>query len=78
MEYDSSRYVPSRLSLWCPICGAIEGKGCTVVEGLRFSGHNAYALGQVRPVQIPVEWESAPVRKNPPLQKRWAPKGWIQ
>ncbi len=58
MEFEvTSRYVPSRLSLWCPVCGAKEGQGCTVVKGNRFDSHNAYAMGTVRP--------SHPAPENP-------------
>ena len=45
-ETNSSHYVTSRVALWCPICGAAAGQGCKPVKGLRFHGHNIYALGQ--------------------------------
>jgi len=44
-ETNSSHYAASRISMWCPICGAAEGKGCTPVEGLRFEEHNRLAVG---------------------------------
>lgn len=37
----------SRLSLWCPVCGAREGQGCTPVKGLRFESHNTHAISFV-------------------------------
>jgi hypothetical protein len=89
-ETNSSHYVPNRLSLWCPVCGAAEGKGCIPVKhaGHRMDSHNAYALGTVpRPV-IPVEWVTTPERKDSRLnisparkdapKKAWTPNGWIQ
>jgi hypothetical protein len=55
-----------------------EGQGCTYVEGLRFHGHNNYALGVPRPtVQIPMQWEPTPVRKDAP-KRGWTPGGWVQ
>jgi hypothetical protein len=58
MEYEnSSHYASSRIALWCPVCGAKEGQGCTYVEGLRFHGHNNYAVAAPRPVQVPAAWE---------------------
>ena len=56
-ETNSSHYVASRTALWCPICGAKENHGCTPVKGLRFSGHNLSATGQVsRPALTPSFW----------------------
>ena len=55
---ESTRYVPSRLSLWCPICGARENQACKEVKGLfmlRYAAHNMYALGQVPGPQIQLE-----------------------
>jgi|GEM_PF-3698730 hypothetical protein len=66
-ETNSSHYAASRISMWCPVCGAREGQGCTYVEGLRFHGHNNYALGVPRPtVQIPTQWATTmrPRRAN--------------
>ena len=77
-ETNSSHYASSRTALWCPVCGAKEGQGCTYVAGLRFHGHNNYALGVPRPtVQIPTQWEPTPVRKDAP-KRGWTPGGWVQ
>jgi hypothetical protein len=77
-ETNNSHYAPNRMALWCPVCGAREGQGCTYVEGLRFHGHNNYALGVPRPtVQIPMQWEPTPVRKDAP-KRGWTPGGWVQ
>jgi hypothetical protein len=73
---DSSRYVNSRISLWCSVCGAQEGHGCKPVGGLRFKSHDENALGTVpRPV-IPVEWVTP--RKDAPARKPYTPRGWVQ
>ena len=78
MAYDEySHYAMSRTSLWCPICGAAEGKGCTDVEGLRFQGHNGFALGAPRPVQVPTAWEPMQARKDKPRVSSGL-RGWVQ
>jgi len=70
-ETNSSHYVMSRTALWCPICGAKENQGCTPVKGLRFAGHNIYALGQeVRHTLTPTYWEPTPARKDAPNTSR--------
>ena len=73
MEYEgvSSRYVPSRISLWCPVCGVGQSQGCKPVGGLRFSSHDAFATGQIVKPVIPVEWVSAPAKKVPFMSKGW-------
>jgi hypothetical protein len=76
-ESNSSHLCTSRTSLWCPICGAVEGRSCTEVEGLRFSGHNLHALGAPKPVQIPTAWEPTVARKDAP-RPGWTPAGWEQ
>lgn len=76
-ETNSSHYAPSRIALWCPICGAAEGKGCTEVKGLRFQGHNLCAVGVSKStVQIPTAWEPLPARKDAPRPKGYTPKVW--
>ena len=76
-ETNSSHYVPNRLSLWCPVCGASEGKGCKAVGGLRFESHDAIVFGTVPRPQVQVDFQAPPVRKGPPrnppkfIQKRW-------
>ena len=79
-ETNSSHYVSGRLSLWCPVCGAAEGKGCTPVKGLRFAGHDAYATGNVpRPVLTPAFWEiPIPARKPVADRPKWTPNRWVQ
>ena len=81
MAYDEfTHYAMSRTSLWCPVCGAAEGKGCTEVKGLRFTGHNAFATGNIpRPV-VPMECVSAPnMRKDvPPRKFAYTPRQWVQ
>jgi hypothetical protein len=48
MEIEVQTYLcTSRLSLWCPVCGAREGQGCTPVKGLRFESHNTHAISFV-------------------------------
>lgn len=77
MDYESSssRYVSSRLSLWCPICGARENQGCKVKPGILFDSHNAIVLGTVpRPV-IGVEVDYTP-RLAPKDRPKWNPKTW--
>lgn len=74
-ETNSSHLCTSRTALWCPICGAAEGKGCTPVKGLRFAGHNLSATGYLRP-EIPAAWEPTVARKDAPRAK-WAVKGWV-
>ena len=70
-ETNSSHYVASRTALWCPICGAKENHGCTPVKGLRFSGHNLSATGQVsRPALTPSFWETTPARRDVPDAQR--------
>jgi hypothetical protein len=82
MEYESSHYVPSRLSIWCPICGASAGQGCKEVKGefmLRYASHNAYALGQVArpaPQQEPTNY--VPAQRTPTNRPRWTPNRWVQ
>ena len=44
-ETNSSHFCTSRTSLWCPVCGAREGQGCTYVKGLRFAAHNVNTIG---------------------------------
>jgi hypothetical protein len=94
MYEESTRYVSSRLSLWCPICGAKEGQSCKPVNGLRFASHDAYALGQVpRPVMIPDSWDNPmrqPVTRHkyranvsmeeavPANRPKWTPQKWVQ
>ena len=59
MAYDEySHFVQSRTALWCPICGAAENKGCTEVKGLRFQGHNGFALGAIRPAAYTQPFET--------------------
>lgn len=76
MEFETNHYVPSRLSLWCPVCGAAESKGCVPVNGedkLRFTSHNAYATGTVRRPPAPVEDVASPEPQRLPANKpRWA------
>jgi hypothetical protein len=75
MEYEnSSHYANSRTALWCPVCGAAEGRGCTEVKGLRFSSHNSFAVSTH--VLTPSYWEPAPVRKDAPRPK-WTPNRWV-
>ena len=70
-ETNSSHYCTSRTALWCSVCGAKENQGCTPVKGLRFTGHNLYALGQMsRPVLTPTYWEPTPARKDIPDAQR--------
>ena len=85
MAYDEfTHYAPNRTSLWCPVCGAAEGRGCTEVKGLRFSGHNAFALGQVvRPIQPTPHYYDAPIPYFPPARKdkprvSSGLRGWVQ
>jgi hypothetical protein len=63
-ETNSSHLCTSRTALWCPICGAAAGQGCSPVKGLRFAGHNLYALGQVRTVQFP-GLSGEPINRTP-------------
>jgi hypothetical protein len=77
-ESNSSHLCTSRTSLWCPICGAQENRGCTEAKhgGLRIAYHNAVVTGTVpRPVITPEKWEPAAVKKDAP-KKGWSPKGW--
>lgn len=76
-ESNSSHLCTNRTSLWCPICGAAEGRGCTQVAGLRFSGHNGFALGAPRPVQVPAAWEPMSARKDAPRPSSGL-RGWVQ
>jgi hypothetical protein len=73
-SYDTTnRYVSNRLSLWCPICGVQEGKGCKPVGGLRFASHDAYALGTVpKPVILPEAWEN-PLRQGMHVRHKYKP-----
>ena len=76
-ETNSSHYATSRTALWCPVCGAREGQGCTYIEGLRFHGHNNYTGGTAfKPVQVPAAWEPMQARKDAPRPKGWTPGGW--
>lgn len=76
-ETNSSHYCTSRISLWCPVCGAKENQGCNAVGGLRYASHDAYATGQVpRPVIVPSFWETAPARKDVGNRPKWTPKQW--
>ena len=81
---DSNRYINSRIGLWCPCCGASEGKACKPVGGNRFDGHDATATGTVPRVVIPVQWEPIP-RRDVPVKKETSrrrpastPPGWLQ
>jgi hypothetical protein len=73
-ETNSSHYASSRTALWCPICGAKEGQGCTEVKGLRFSSHNSFAVS--RPVLTPAIWEPTPARKDKPRLSLGL-RGWV-
>lgn len=89
-ETNSSHYATSRTALWCPVCGAKEGQGCTPHNAtitLRYDAHNAVATGTVpRPVIIPPPWgysEQSKDARIPVLPARkdakkpgWTPKGW--
>jgi hypothetical protein len=84
MAYEEfSHYAQNRTSLWCPICGAAEGKGCNEVHGLRFSGHNSFALGQVRQTPSvlhyydpPAFLDVYPARKDKPRISSGL-RGWV-
>jgi hypothetical protein len=76
---ENSHYVPSRISLWCPVCGASAGQGCTVVKGefmLRYASHNQYALGPVPRPQIQLEPLLATTPRGPGNKPRWTPQKW--
>ncbi len=63
-EFNNSHYVSGRLGVWCPVCGANEGRSCIPSKhiGLRFTHHNQFATGTVpRPVIIPEPWDHAEV-----------------
>jgi hypothetical protein len=89
-ETNSSHLVSSRLSLWCPVCGAREGQPCKEhKKGLRFDAHNAIVTGTVpRSVTIPDRFEPSIVRKDTPVRiaparkdapkRGWTPTGWMQ
>ena len=82
MDFEStSRYVPSRLSLWCPVCGAKEGQPCKAVKEdltLRMSSHNNYALGTV-PRSV-TKSDALPYQqtKIPENRPRWTQSRWVQ
>ena len=76
-ETNSSHFCTSRTSLWCPVCGAKEGQGCTAVHGLRFTGHDAYAMGAYRPLATPAAWEPMQARKDAPRPSSGL-RGWVQ
>ena len=72
---ESTRYVPTRTTLWCPICGAQANQNCKPVGKLRFSSHDAYALGVVvrTPTIVPL-FEVTQARKdapNAPRLRQW-------
>ena len=74
-----THFVHSRLSLWCPVCGAGQNQGCKPVGGLRFRSHDEIATGTVpRPAPEPYTptWEAKPARKDAPRPKGWTPGGW--
>lgn len=53
-----SKYVPNRLTLWCPICGADAGGECkTAHGGLRFHGHDQHTGARLQTVQFPPRWQ---------------------
>jgi hypothetical protein len=72
---ESMRYVPSRVTLWCPVCGAQANQGCKPVGGNRFSSHDAYATGSVvRSTTISPVFEVTQARKdapNAPRLRQW-------
>lgn len=65
-----SRFVTSRLSLWCSVCGAREGQGCKPVGFPRFFSHDAYALGMTPRPQAPTEQIALP--RDSGNRPRWA------
>jgi hypothetical protein len=70
----SSKYVSSRTAVWCPVCGAAEGKGCIAVkkDSLRLANHNAVAMGTVlRPAPQP--WDYEEPKKVPLNGPRFVP-----
>jgi hypothetical protein len=74
-ETNSSHFCTSRTSLWCPVCGAKEGQGCTYVKGLRFSAHNANVIGPVpREQDEPV---SFPARRMQDYRPKRTPNRWV-
>ncbi len=76
-EVNTSHLCQSRTALWCAVCGAAAGQGCTYVKGLRFQGHNIYALGQeVRQPLTPAYYEITPARKDAPSAPRT--RSWIK
>jgi hypothetical protein len=77
-EVNSSHYVSSRLSLWCPVCGAKENQPCKTHQGNRFDSHNAYALGTVpRPVIQLVDASVPTARKDAGNRPKWTPQKWV-
>lgn len=78
-EVNSSHYVPSRLTLWCSVCGAEAGKGCTPIGGLRFRSHDETATGTI-PKEAPYvpSWESQPARRELRIPQRWTPSRSVQ
>jgi hypothetical protein len=69
-ETNSSHLVTSRTALWCPVCGAKENQGCHEVKGLRFSGHNLYAVGQTFQPITPSYFDPLPARRDAPNTPR--------
>lgn len=83
-ETNSSHYASSRTALWCPICGAKEGQGCTAIKGDRFSAHNNAATGNVtRTTTFTRPWETQDFtgrtldRKDVPNRPKRRPEAWI-
>lgn len=71
MEYESSKYVPSRISLWCPVCGAREGQGCHPINHVRFTAHDNHARG-IFPKPAPEAFVASSANRNVPTNKpRW-------
>jgi hypothetical protein len=72
---ESTRYVPTRTTLWCPVCHAQANLSCKPVGGLRFSSHDAYATGRVERTPTRSEmFEVTQARKdapNAPRLRQW-------
>lgn len=75
---EPNHFVPSRISVWCPVCGATEGHGCSAVNLPRFSSHDAYALGQVPRPQVQMEAAMPMARDSARRPEKWTPKTWTQ